>query len=419
MALLAVAIVGAPSWTALARDYDLETDIGIVAESPFAAKQNTQKLTAALQAQWTGGEFKLVGNRKLGPLMGDIVAGPREFFFVPGAEGMHRAGGKLRGTFGRLWPLPSGQYEMPNPQQPASTQGGLGTRFTVLVDEPTRELSFLRLYAPFQTSGIEWRARYFYFDPTGEGPDGPHSLPSVPGIRCKAAIEFIGGLPGPAASFLSVSDSTFCDFRSAILATGSSNADNITVDRTTFFSCDSDFRSENLQTCCVSLRDIAVGYWGGAGLKPVCVADVVRGGDVWIDGLSLNHPLATIFRSQEFNTNAPNFSCSKLRWDHVPMNRPGYLTIFEYAGRTDDPHSGWMKYRVRASGSMTQGELPETFDQSRFVRISKAAGHAQFPLDDILIDIAQMPKGDAQIPNGAFEQVGGGPWCRPTDKIFY
>src|SRR4051812_30901866 len=86
------------------REFDLETDIGVVAESQPAAKHNSEVLTAALQAQWPGGKFKFVDGH-VGPVLGDIKAAAKRFYFVPGIETMHRTGGSLHGSGGRCWPL--------------------------------------------------------------------------------------------------------------------------------------------------------------------------------------------------------------------------------------------------------------------------------------------------------------------------
>src|SRR5438045_898487 len=64
-----------------AYEYDAEADIGLVAQSQAAAKANAERLSAALEAQWPGGQFKFA-NGKVGPVLYPIRAAGKEFFFA-------------------------------------------------------------------------------------------------------------------------------------------------------------------------------------------------------------------------------------------------------------------------------------------------------------------------------------------------
>jgi hypothetical protein len=188
------------------------------------------------------------------------------------------------------------------------------------------------------------------------------------------------------------------------------NCDNGLIDGPIFSNCDCGVRLENIQALCWKLRDAKVFGWGGRSLNHFVLVDCVRGGDVVIDGLSLNHVDAAIFLVHDFNPNGPSFVCRDLKWDHVPYDKPGRLTMFEYAGRTDDPNNSWQKFRVRVDGGMNNAEKKTdgtlTFDPTVLVRIPKAA--RQFPLDDILVDIGMMP-------TAGFERVGN--WWKPDAGV--
>src|SRR4051812_22304188 len=357
---------------AFAYEYDAEADIGLIPGSQPAAKANTARLTAALEAEWPGGKFKFV-NGQAGPVLYPIRAAGKEFFFAGTIKTGRHVGGTLLGMAGRVWPTTSG-----------GPHGGAVTRFTRIDGQAGGAI--LRLGGNgFVVEGIEFRGRPYMADPTGEGP--------LAGTKTPVGIEVEGHAP-PATGLHVIRNCTIDECTYGICARAGyydesekfvpyeNNADNSIVDGVVFFNCNSCFRSENQQTVLWSFRDIVVGFWGGRGLAPVIVCDIVRGGDIWINGLSLNHPQATLFQVQDYSHHTQLLTCQNLKWDHG--EKPEYFTLFKYAGPNADLAS--KKWTVRISGHLGDSETKPSVDPEKMIDVP-----AGFPIDDIRVDVARLP----------------------------
>jgi hypothetical protein len=152
------------------------------------------------------------------------------------------------------------------------------------------------------------------------------------GIRAQSAI-VVNSNPPPPTGLISIHDCTFTDFIWPIVTRGTNNSDNSFVWHNVFFNCDTMFRSENPQTCAWTFRDNVVGCWGR---HATILADLVRGGDVVIDGLSLNGPQCTLFRVNEYSPNTSVLKAVNVRWDQGVPDKANYLLPFEYAGDNND-----------------------------------------------------------------------------------
>jgi hypothetical protein len=357
---------------ARAYEYDAEADIGLIAQSQAAAKSNTERLTAALEAQWPGGKFKFA-NARVGAVLYPIRVAGKEFFFSGTIMTGRHVGGTVLGMAGRCWPTTSG-----------GPIGGAITRFTRIDGEAGGAILRLRGNG-FVVDGIEFRGRPYILDATGEGPST--------GTKTPVGIEVEGHAP-PATGLHVIRNCTIDECTYGICARAGyyddlerfvayeNNADNSIVDGVVFFNCNSCFRSENQQAVAWSLRDITIGFWGGRGLSPVIVCDIVRGGDVWINGLSLNHPQATLFQVQDYSHNTQLLTCENLKWDHG--EKPEYFTLFKYAGPNADLAS--KKWTVRISGHLGDSETKPSVDPEKMIDVP-----AGFPIDDIRVDVARLP----------------------------
>jgi hypothetical protein len=395
--LLATSGRATPTFTGA---YDVERDIGLVAgdDSPAVATRNTERLNAALEAQCEYGQFKFASGRT-GPVLKPITCAAKEFYFAGTIQTAKRNGGVLCGYGSRGYPLPTEQYSGP-------VLGGAVTRFT-RIDLPSeagdkKTGAIIRLRGSgFTLTGIEFRGRPYKTDSTGLGPQE--------GQRTAVGIE-IEGRTAPATGWHDIHN---CGIAECVVgvcvkagyydADGTfvaeeNHGDNFTMERIHFWQCDVCYRSECQQAIVISLRDIAVGGWGGKSLRPIVVCDMHRGGNLWIDGLAVNHPQATLFRVHDWNPFAANLICRNLFRDYFGEEHATdyYITLFEYAGPVykDAPHN-WLHWRVRIDGILSSGTdkagMPKpAFDVNRLIVVPKEA--RGFPLDNIRLDIAGLPR---------------------------
>jgi hypothetical protein len=280
-----------------AQMYDAEADLGIVANNDTAAAENSAILTRALEASWPGGKFHFSTKDPNGTPIGveGAVLDPihfsgKQFFFASRSKTAHRTGCiNIHGTCGRNLPQPSGAYDGP--------QGGNVTRFTIM-DGDFCDTNLLIRGNGGTIEDIQFNSRPYILDSTGEGPDGPKSVPKPAIHPAKSAIT-IEGRVGPTTGVLVIRNCSFVGFDWPIRTLGGyfgddgafvpypQNADNGLVEGCVFHGCGTAFRSENPQSVCWTFRDSIVSFWGGAGSAPIHVRDMPFGGKVAIDGLSL------------------------------------------------------------------------------------------------------------------------------------
>lgn len=363
----------------LGLEYDAETDIGLVAESQAAAKANTDRLSAALDAQWSGGKFRFA-NGRTGPVLYPIRASAREFFFAGTIETSIRIGGALSGFGSRGYPMTSGHYS------PVGTWGGATTRFTRVDGEKGGAVLRLR-GTGFIVEGIEFRGRPHLDDPTAEGPKT--------GTKTPVGIE-VEGRAAPATGMHIIRNCTIAECTYGICARAGyyssvgkfvpdeNHADNSIVDGVWFHAVDSCFRSENQQALVWSFRDIAVGGWGGAGANQTVICDIVRGGNVTVDGLSLNQPQATIFKVRDYSHNTQRLVCNNFRWDTFTAPT-AYLTLFYYDGPIR-PDLSWYQWTVRISGHIANFDKNPPYDATKLLHVPP-----NLPMDDFKLDVARLP----------------------------
>jgi hypothetical protein len=383
------------AWSAsvAAREYDAESDIGLVAKSPSAAATNTERLNAALDAQWSGGKFHFVDGH-VGPILDPIRAAATEFFFQGSIKTSRRVGGALYGFGTRSWALPSSHFS-PGP----GAFGGAMTRFTRIDGETGGGVLRLRGNG-FVVDGIQFQGRRYTVDPSYKGPQS--------GIKTPCGIEVEGRGP-PTTSLHVIRNCGFIECTYGICARAgyydeqekfvrfANYADNAIVDGALFFGCDSCFRSESPQAVVWRFRDITIGSYGRA---PVTLFDVVHGGDIWVDGVSLNHKYATLFKVYNYAANCQLLTCKNLKWDNAGGGPESYLTLFKYEGPTLPDYSD-MKWTLRVEGHIGGSDTKPAYDASKLIQAP-----AGLPKADLLFDIARLPQQN-------FIMVGDGPWWRP------
>lgn len=117
------------------------------------------------------------------------------------------------------------------------------------------------------------------------------------------------------------------------------HADMSIVDGCEFYNCGAMFRSENQQALNWKFRDCAINILGD---KNTIAADLVRGGNVTIDGLSINHPRCTLFRVRDFSPNTCKLICRDFWRDRFAPGFEEYLTILEFAGKDEWAIPQWL-----------------------------------------------------------------------------
>jgi hypothetical protein len=350
--------------------YDFEDDLGFVAEDRRSAKTNAQKLASLSTASWPGGNYKFV-NGKTGPVLKKIEVQAKEFFFDPPKTGIKlskRAGLNIEGYGSRPWVLPSGLYNIGG-----GAQGGAATRWTNI--SAIGAAFFDQQGCSNHFTGIMFSGRDYYHDPTGEGPDGLEN----PQPRSSVCFR-VAGDEAPPTGMHTWTRCGFSDFDVALHAACTpveTHADNCLVDACLFNACGTAFKSENMQAIPWYFRNPIVSYFGGKGLRPFVFVDLIRGGNIFIDGCSLNHPLATIYRVDSFApSNTRKLTFTNFKWDlgeEFPANGANvpqkYLNLMQYVGWYTDPGMlSSLRWDADFSGQIGSGtqrgtyfELPNGF----------------------------------------------------------
>jgi hypothetical protein len=399
--------------------YDAEFHIGLVAgdATSAVARANTLKLNAALDAQNPEGKFTFRDGR-VGPVLKPICCGAKEFYFAGTIQTGARIGGVLCGAGGRSYLISSLAYGQ------TRGVGGFVTRFTRIdgdQDWGRDEREIVRVRgAGWVISGIEFRGRRYDLDPTGEGPDGPQSLPpKQPKTPIGISIEAKAGSPTMTLSTIRDCTIAECDVGINTVpyfhdANGNrvmthEHADLGTVEDCNFWGVSSVFRQECNQSVNWHFRSLHVSAFGGAGYTPVTVFDLVTGGDVYCWGLRLDHYAATVVKLKTFAASNLNIDVQGMRWDRGTPNKeqsptqPYYLTLFHY----DHPkeHDGqdlsWKRARVRIEGSISDTlTKPHNFHTNRLLIIPDLGCPVGIPLAGLRFDVAGIPKTNFASKNG-------------------
>jgi hypothetical protein len=390
--ILNVAFVLALSVQAHAREYDAEADIGLVAENatPAVAARNTERLTAALNAQWAGGKFKFVDGHS-GPILYPIRCAAKHFVFAGTITTANRIGGCLLGGGGRSYMM------IPN----HAVQAGVFTTFTRIDGDKGGPVLRLRgtgfILDGVNIIGRPWRGGADYM-----------------GQKSEACIE-VEGREYPSTGCHTIRNCTLAEAATGIKALAGyydddgkfvpneNHADQCTIESVTFCGIGSCFRSENQQALGWSFRDIHAdsAHSGGA----TCVFDIVRGGNITASNVQLNHHQVTLLRVADYSHNNQRISIEDVRFDGGYQN-DGFLTLFEYAGKVfPDTDMSWIKWTVRITGHIAGSDTQPTYDATKLVVIPDEKAKVGISRRDLLFDVARMP-----LTKFA---PAGGPWYRP------
>lgn len=193
------------------------------------------------------------------------------------------------------------------------------------------------------------------------------------------------------------------------------HADNLIFDNIMFWGCDSCYRSECVQSVCVSMRDIRVSSYGGIGNVDVILCDVPRGGDIWIDGVDCTNNLFTLFKvdalvANDYSHLTSYFVCNNLKVDHFAASGSNYTTLFHMAG-VDPVYNGtdmsWIKWTVRCTGHIGDSATAPGYDDSRLIVLEDIEGSVGVDRTDLLFDVRNLPTAN-------FTKLGSGPWWYPN-----
>ncbi len=427
--LLSAAVAGAqeiklPQMTAAAPSvigYDAETDIGLVAgdPAPAIAKTNTEKLTAALNAQWAGGKFKFKDGTT-GPVLKPIHCAAKEFFFAGTIKTSAKIGGALVGFGSRPYAMTEGGYR-------ADQQGGAATRFTRIDGETGGSVILLRgsgfLLQGMEVKGLRW---------TGGNE-------TVNTVKPRACIE-VEGRDAPASGKHTLRDLNLASAQYAIycapgyyddpstssgqaklvpLAEGRGvHADETNVANVYCSNVESFFRCENEQAVGWSFRDI---YCLGSGLAySTTVFDIVRGGKLAADNVMLNLPICTLLRVHYPSWNTNRFSITNFHWDnfdYLGQQKGQRFTMLDYT--YGSPTADWCPLDVRITGHIAN--TPANYPTRDLVRFNPALGtqKALAGFDRLLFDVTNLPttiQGGADDKQPTFTRLGN--WWHPNQEYF-
>lgn len=403
--------------------YDLKDDIGLRPwdYSDAARAYNSLRLSSAIQAMWSGGDFVFKRTPR-GPCLHPIKADAQTYYFDPTIETHSRIGGTIVGFGG-------GGYVMDDYQ--FSTSGSLGgakTRF-VGVNSGSHNYPIIRLKGEaFSVHGIDFYGRRIY-DLTaggigtkavagiqlegGSAPDrGRPIIWDCNFYECEYGIHTLNGYfdPGYNADY---------DFTSVVLAgnefahaqpkgylnagahfhVSENHADLPSIGNSGFFNVRSAIRSENQLSLCWNVNSICVEWQGTP--TDCTIFDINRGGYIHANTVVANHPMISLFKVGDWSSGTNgNMSVNNLYWDSfgVSPHPTYYFTLFNYAGpvwHDQNLNSGiGYSWRVRVGGGFAQVN-PALYDATKLIQCAEEG----IDLSDILVDIKNMPRTN-------FTQVG-------------
>ncbi len=357
--------------------YDAEAHIGLVADdpTPAIARQNARRLTAALNAQWSGGKFQFIDGTT-GPVLRPICCAAKEFFFAGPINTSTRIGGALLGFPSRSYIMSSDHYG------PGGTLGGAVTRFT---DTDAGDLIVLRgagfTLANFDLKGRPWPTAA---GPTGTPSDalvviegrsdnssGKHSLRQLALNDARFGIRVLPGYYDRDGQLVPLGDGR------------GAHGDETVCEQLNTANLASVFRCENEQAIGWSFRDVTVG--GSKAFQPI-VFDLERGGALRADNVLLNQPTITLLRAGNYSGNTARIVIENIWWDN--FNEPtDYCRLFFYDGPAID--MSWAAgFDLRFSGSF--GRDPRTWDTAKLVTI--AAGVTGLNTSRHKFDVTNLPE---------------------------
>lgn len=386
-------------------EIDLESDLGCVFDdsSNSIAVANLTKLNAALAAMNPYGTVTLLNGSIVHVLVG-LTMPAKELFIRGGPAKTHiRVGGRLRckgGTKGYL--LGINDYG-----NDVATIGGAVGRITRTDGEATNSIVFLMRGSEFTVENIMFSGQKMtaFGTPQGtrsgvcigiEGRDPP-STGKHTFINCGFALSTVG--VKAYAGYFSEDMSTF-------------TADESHADECLFINCNSTYcptaiQSLNQQAVGWQLLKFAVNIGGGsvAAAETVTVFDFVRGGNLTVNGLLLNHPRVKVLQVTDFSPNNNSFDIHGIRYDTPTAVDPS-LVLFYYAGPAGQTFETW---RVRMSGHFAD-QPPTLYTATNLVNLGHARlGAGGIDASDLFFDIKWLDATAAQ-DGGAYSWSSSGPW---------
>lgn len=373
--------------------YDLEKDLGVVAwdDSLATRTRNTNLLSAAANAAWTGGTYTFTDFGTRSVLL-PIFCSAKTFYFLPPILLNARIGVALIGYPGGGYIMLDGEFGG------AGTLGGAKTRF-VGINEGSDSYPVIRIRGNgSHIHNIDVYGRKLdSWLPTGtravsciqvEGRSGPVAgndcgRPSI--INCglyesQYAIQTKAGYYD--------SEGVFID--------NEAHADLGFVKNLECFNCDSVFRSENQQA--VGWHFNRLVYEESNSTSPGVLFDLVRGGYIRCNTAIINRGKTTLVKVQDYSPSTNDVEISGLFWDRASTADPtNYLTLFDYSGPSI-PSPGY-PWRVRISGGLA--DIDDTrYDPKKFIRVPDTTS---FDSSNLFVDINHLPTDD-------FKTAGSGPY---------
>lgn len=367
--------------------YDAEYHLGLIAEdsSGDTRAYNTATLNTALEGMHRNGNVTLA-HGGVGPLMRPISFTAKNFHFNAPIITPTRLGGGLIGS-------PSWGPIGTNSQfQSGSSVGGLRTRLTFTGNNSQGYAAIRVRGGGFVIENLDIMA----------SAAGDNDIPtSCIEIEARANPEtnyniirncsLTGSVAGIEASYTFLNDSNELEVAEGGGAHG-------VVDNVSFTNLDYFFVSGNANARHWHFNNI-VGSETTA--KETTVFKLTRGGAITANGVKLGISKATLFDVENYSRSSQRLVCDNLYWDERTTGSH-YLSLFKYSGSTGDASSKhWM---ARVTGMIDNTPSSPTYDTSKFIQVSALA--LNFPLDDLLFDISNLPLDH-------FRLVGNGPWVRP------
>lgn len=428
--------------------YDAEYHIGLVPDNPAKALQNTVYLNLALAAMHKNGGYNF-SNGAPGPVLKRISFSAKNFYFQGTIQTAAKVGsGGLIGSGGRVYLYGEDQY--------AGSTGGMRTNLIRIDGENGGAVIRLRGEG-FTIQDLCIQGRKYS---TENGSTGPTEGTATPiGIEIEGRVSIATGSHIIRNCLIAACThgiacrAGYHDSGTTLTYAGIDGLKDLhkdenhgeagVVENVTFYNCSYCFTSENVQSVIWNFRAIRVGYLGTGATT---VFNIIRGGDILVDGLELLmrdvvvlsvHRDATAWPAyqtagtwyfkdtdlacpgnnpdpHDYSPYTATFELTGLKYDGYSGNGTNYLTLFKFQGPNyiDAIDMQSMKWMVRMTGRIAHPPVPQwggspDYDYTRLIEINDSGNIYHVPRTSLLFDIMNLPTTN-------FTLLGSGPWYYPT-----
>lgn len=430
--------------------YDAEYDIGLVAYDESAALANTVALNLALAACHKNGSFAFV-HGTAGPVMRPIWFSAKTFYFQGTIQSAVKVGsGTLIGSGGRVYLYGEDQYNS------GSLAGGQRTNLVRIDGSAGGAVIRLRGQG-FTIEKLCIQGRKYSVENGSTGPTEGTATPIGIEVEGRASIatgsHVIRDCLISACTHGIACRAGYHDSGTTLTYAGIDGLYNLkkdenhgeagVVENVTFYNCSYCFTSENVQSVIWNFKALRVGRLGSGATT---VFNIIRGGDIMVDGLELLmrdvvvlsvHRDATAWPAyqtagtwyfkdtdlacpgnnpdpHDYSPYTATFELTGLKYDGYSGNGTNYLTLFKFQGPNyvDAIDMQSMKWMVRMTGRIAHPPVPQwggspDYDYTRLIEINDSGNIYHVPRTSLLFDIMNLPTTN-------FTLLGSGPWYYPT-----